>query len=147
MLKKLVSGPILAQIWAQKPFSWILSLLDVRNYCKQSMYAISKKANEPNLRKQQKTQFWAQLSQIWAAKFFLKNLAPSVTRCYGQLSSCTISEKTNDSILRKLSDGRTDGRTDERTDGQTDESDFIGRCPTNVERPTIETLEKIMICQ
>ena len=41
----------------------------------------------------------------------------------------------------------TDGRTDERTDGQTDESDFIGRCPTNVERPTIETLEKIMICK
>ena len=26
--------------------------------------------------------------------------------------------------------------TDGRTDGQTDESDFIGRCPTNVERPT-----------
>ena len=36
-------------------------------------------------------------------------------------------------------DGRTDGRTDRltdgQTDGQTDESDFIGRCPTNVERP------------
>ena len=26
--------------------------------------------------------------------------------------------------------------TDGRTDRQTDESDFIGRCPTNVERPT-----------
>ena len=25
--------------------------------------------------------------------------------------------------------------TDGRTDRQTDESDFIGRCPTNVERP------------
>ena len=35
--------------------------------------------------------------------------------------------KTNDTILRKLSDGRTDG--------QTDESDFIGRCRTNVKRP------------
>ena len=33
--------------------------------------------------------------------------------------------------MRKLSDGRTDGQTD----GQTDESDFTGRCPTNVERP------------
>ena len=44
-------------------------------------------------------------------------------------------------------DGRTDGRTDKQTDRQTDrqrdrqtdrrtdESDFIGRCPTNVERP------------
>ena len=40
--------------------------------------------------------------------------------------------KTNDPILRKLSDGRTDG--------QTDKSDFIGRCPTNVERP--ETQKK-----
>ena len=40
-------------------------------------------------------------------------------------------KKTNDPILRKLSDGRTDGQTD----GQRDESDFIGRCPTNVERP------------
>ena len=26
--------------------------------------------------------------------------------------------------------------TDGRTDRQTDESDFIGRCPTDVERPT-----------
>ena len=43
------------------------------------------------------------------------------------LSSYTISEKTNDPILRELSDGRTDG--------QREENDFIGRCPTNVERP------------
>ena len=39
-----------------------------------------------------------------------------------------IRKKTDHPILRKLSD--------ERTDGQTDESDFIGRCLTNVERPT-----------
>ena len=65
-------------------------------------------------------------------QFFLdKNLTSYVTRYYGQLSSCTISEKTNDPILKKFSDGRTDGRTDR----QTDESDFIGNCPTNVERP------------
>ena len=38
-------------------------------------------------------------------------------------------KKTNDPILRKLSDGSTDG--------QTDKSDFIGSCPTNVERPKI----------
>ena len=68
------------------------------------------------------------LTQIWVTTFFFKNLAPSVTRYHGQPSLCSISEKTNDSILRKLSDGRTDR--------QTDESDFIGRCPTNVERPT-----------
>ena len=65
--------------------------------------------------------------------FFFKNLA--ATRYHGQLSSCTISEKTNDPILRKLSDGRTDGQTDR----QTDESDFTGRCPTNVERPKMVT--------
>ena len=69
------------------------------------------------------------LAQIWAAIFFFfsKILASSVTRYRGQLSSCTISEKTNDPVLRKLIDGRTDR--------QTDESDFIGCCPTNVERP------------
>ena len=43
-----------------------------------------------------------------------------------------------------LTDGRTDGRTDRqtdgRTDGRTDESDFIGFCPTNVERPTIKII-------
>ena len=63
--------------------------------------------------------------------FFFKNLASSVTRYHGQLSSCIISEKTKDPILRKLSHGQTD----RQTDGQTDESDFTGRCPTNVERP------------
>ena len=51
-----------------------------------------------------------------------------ITRYNGQLSSCTLSEKTNDPMLRKLSDGQTDRQ-------QTDESDFIGRYPTNVERP------------
>ena len=48
--------------------------------------------------------------------------------------------KTNGPILRKLSDGWTDswtdGRTDRRTNGLTDESDFIGRCRTNVKLPT-----------
>ena len=50
-----------------------------------------------------------------------------------------ISEKTNYPILRKLSDGQTGGRTD----GQTDENDFIGRCPTNVERPKGESKKKV----
>ena len=67
------------------------------------------------------------LSRIRAARLFFKNMAPSVTRYYSQLLSCTISEKNNDPILRKLSEGWTDG--------QTDESDFTGRCPTDVERP------------
>ena len=67
---------------------------------------------------------------VQTQEFFFKNLVSSVTRYHDQLSSCTISEKTNDPILKKLSDERTK----RRTDGQTDESDFIGCCPTNVER-------------
>ena len=51
-------------------------------------------------------------------------------------------KKTNDPILKTFTDGGMDGRTagrmDGHTDGQTDESDFIGRCPTDVERPTSE---------
>ena len=52
---------------------------------------------------------------------------------HGQLSSCTILEKTNDPILKRFSDGRRDeriGQTDRRT------IDSIGRCSTNVERPS-----------
>ena len=47
-------------------------------------------------------------------------------------SKSTISEKNNDPILRKIIDGRTDG--------QADEIDFIGRCPTKVERPKTSRL-------
>ena len=58
--KKRVSGPILARLkhnWVLSFFSWILSLLHVRCCCKLSLYAISRKINELNLRKWQKTQF------------------------------------------------------------------------------------------
>ena len=119
----------------KKLFSQILSLLDVRHCCKLSQHTISKKTNEPNLRKWQKTlvlgPLLTHLAKIWTTNFFFKNLAPPVPRYYGQLSSCTILEKTNDPILRKLSDGRADGQTDVTTE----ESDFIGRCPTYVEHP------------
>ena len=95
------------------------------------MYVILRKIKQPKLRKWQKKKFsgpiLVHLTRIRTANFFFKHPAPSVTRCHGQLSSCSISEKTNDSTLRKLSDGQMDG--------QADESDFIGRCATNVERP------------
>ena len=46
--------------------------------------------------------------------------------------------QSNDPLLKIFSDGRTDG--------QTDENDFIGRCPSNVERPIylvlVRTLQK-----
>ena len=111
--------PLSLKFGPQKFFSWVLPLPDVRHCYKLSLYAISRKANKPNLKKWQKKLFWgpilAHLAQIWAANvFFFKNLAPSVTRNRGQLSSCTISEKTNDPILGKLSDGRKDRRTDGR---------------------------------
>ena len=53
-------------------------------------------------------------------------LAPKIFYL-GQISSRTIPKKATDPILRKFSDGRIDG--------QTDESDFIGLCPTSLERP------------
>ena len=99
------------------------------------------------------TNFFFFFSKIWLRQ-------PLEIIDHGQLSLCTIPENTNDPIVRKLSDGRTNRRTDkrkdERTDGrmdgrmdgqmdvQTDESDFIGRCPTNVERP-IKATSLIMI--
>ena len=54
MATKLVLGAILAplaQTWAPKFFLQILPLLYVTYYCKLSVYSISRKTNEPNLRK------------------------------------------------------------------------------------------------
>ena len=58
MGKKPVLGLILAlstEIWAQKYFSWILPVLDARHCCKLSLYAISRKTNDANLRKWKKS--------------------------------------------------------------------------------------------
>ena len=92
------------------------------------------------LRKWQKrNSFWAWFRSI-GPKFelwsFFQKSTSLVSRSHGLLSSCKISSKTNDLTLRKLSGVQTGRRTDRRTDRQTDESDFIGLCPTNVERPT-----------
>ena len=141
MAKNLALDPILAalvQMWAPKLFfSWILPLLDVRQSRKLSLYAILTKTNEPNLRKWQKNLvsdlILAHLAQIQAANFFsskiwlCQSLDTMVSYHHVQYQknirniNITIVEKT------KLSDGRADG--------QTKESDFIGRCPTHVERP------------
>ena len=43
-------------------FPWILPLLGVINCCKLSLYAISRKNNDPNSRKWWKTSFWAWFS-------------------------------------------------------------------------------------
>ena len=118
MAKNLLLGTTLAplaQIWAQKNFFVDLPVLDVRHCCKLSLYAISKKTNEPNLRKWQKNQFWVQFWHIqpkFGPPIFFSKIWLSVARCYGHLSSCTISKQTNNPILRKLSDGRTDRLVD-----------------------------------
>ena len=59
MVKKLISGPILAQIWALKFILWVFYLLDVKHCQNLSWYPISRKTNDPNSRKWQKTSFWA----------------------------------------------------------------------------------------
>ena len=106
-----------------------------------SWYGISRKTNDPNSENGEKTHFGTNLGALGpnSGRQFLFSriwLRQSLDiRYHVQLSSCTISGKTNDQILRKSSDGWTDGLTDRRKGGQTDESDFIGRCPTNVERP------------
>ena len=76
--KKLVLDPILAplaQIWTPKFFSWILPLLDARHFCKLSLHAISRKTNEPNLRKWQNLVsglILVHLAQIQAANMFFQ---------------------------------------------------------------------------
>ena len=68
MAKNLVSKPILvllAQIWTQHFFSWIFLLLHNRHCCKLSLHAISRKINEPNLRKWQKTYFQDRFWLLW----------------------------------------------------------------------------------
>ena len=63
-------------------FWWVLPLLDVIHCCKLSLYAMTRKTNEPNLRKWQKTLFWARFRLICPKFgppiffFFLKNLTP-----------------------------------------------------------------------
>ena len=65
MAKNLVWSLILAPLAQFGPPNfflgggWILVLLDNRHYCKLSLYAISWKTKEPNLRKGQKNMFWA----------------------------------------------------------------------------------------
>ena len=111
MVKNLISGPILAHL----AHIWALNFVGFTSTrCWTLLQAIIV-CNS----------FWTRYktygAKFGSPKFFVKNLASTVTRYHGQLS-----EKTNDPILWKFSD--------RRTDGQRDESDFIGRCPNNVER-------------
>ena len=108
MAKYLIWDPILAHFGPNlfpKIFLWVLPLLHVRNCCKLSLYVISRKTNEPNLKKWKKKKFWAwfwpAFAQIWSPKIFLWVLPLlDVIHCY-KLSLYAISRKTNEPHLRK----------------------------------------------
>ena len=106
-LEKVVKNLILVSFWS---VWWVLPLLDVRQFCKLSLYVISKKTYNPNSIKWPKALFWAWFKpvgpKIRTAKFLFKNLASSLTRYHDQLSSDTIPGKT-DLILKKDSEGQT----------------------------------------
>ena len=83
--------------------------------CQLSLYVTTRKTKATNSRK------WQVFSQIW----FRQSLDIMVSYYHVQ------HQKSNDPVLRNPS-------TDGRTDRQIDKSDFIGRCPTNVERQTLK---------
>ena len=117
--KMAILGPIFPELGPLKLFLCVLHLLDVKHYCKLSLYAISRKTKDSNSRKWPKTWFWGSAlgpwAQIWAANFFLKkiwfsqSLDTMVSYHYVQCQ-----EKASDPILRKISDGWTDRLTDQR---------------------------------
>ena len=101
MAKSLVLGPILAP----KRFQSILPELDVRHCYKLSLYAISKKTNEPSLRKWQKNQFLGPIltpwPKFWPRKVFQWNLPVlDVGHCC-KLSLHANLRKTNEPNLKK----------------------------------------------
>ena len=78
MAKELVSGKIFPSgpNLGPKVFLWILPVEDVRHFCKLSLYAISRKTNELNMRKWKKKTslglILAHLAQIWTDKTFIQ---------------------------------------------------------------------------
>ena len=72
--KKTIFGTNFHLFWTKfgpKDFlPWVLQLLDIRNCCKLSLHVISRKTNEPNSRKWQKTQFQVQ-PKFWSKIFFV----------------------------------------------------------------------------
>ena len=84
-------------------FLWVLPLLDVRHYCKLSLYAISRKTDEPNLRFSEKPNFrpdFGLLGPYLDQKFFSWILPLLDVRHYCKLSLHAISRKTDEPNLR-----------------------------------------------
>ena len=127
--------PLSLKFGPQNFFSWVLPLPDVRHCYKLSLYAISRKANEPNLKKWQKNFFWAQFWPIWhkfgppmffSSRIWLRQSLEIVVSFHHVQFQKKLMIQSWENLV-----------TDGRTDGQTDESDFIRRCPTNVAHPTL----------
>ena len=84
-------------------FLWVLPLLDVTHYCKLSLYAISRKTDEPNLRFGEKPNFrpdFGLLGPYLGRKIFSWILPLLDIRHYCKLSLHAISRKTDEPNLR-----------------------------------------------
>ena len=150
MAKNLILGPILAclvQIWGPDFFSWVLLILDVRHCHKLSLYAISRKTYDPNLANGEKPHFGPDLGLLGPNsgrhnKIWLRQLLDIMVSYHHVKYQKKLMIQSWENLV---TDGRTtDGRIDGRTDGQTDESDFTGRCPTDVERPKYNLITAIL---
>ena len=94
----------------------MLPLPDVRHCCKLSLYLISRKTNEPNLRKWQKT---------WAAKIFWKMwlcqpLDTMASYHHVQYQKTLMIQSWENLVTNGQADWRTDRGTDGPTEGQVD---------------------------
>ena len=117
-----------------KFFSWVLSLLNVRNCCKLSSHAICRKTFNPNSRKWRKTSFWAWFRAVGSKFGLLIFFFQKCVFVSPWISWSTIIMYNRKKLMIRSWENLV-------MDWQTDESDFIRRCLTNVERP-IKNLSK-----
>ena len=99
-IEKIISAPI----WTTNIF-WRFSLyLDLRHCPKLQSCAISRKNNQPNLKKMTKKlilgSILSHLNLIWAHKDFMQVFTSTSKHC-SKLSSYVIYRKTNETNLRK----------------------------------------------
>ena len=134
MAKNLMSGPILAclaEIWVTKILDIVANYHHIQFQGKR-MTQTQENGEKPCFGPDLGTLDSNSGRQFFFLKIWLCQSVDIMVNNY----HVKYQKKTNDSILKKFTDGGMDGRTDGHTDGQTDESDFIGRCLTDVERPT-----------
>ena len=132
--KKTNFEPGLGQFWPKvgppKKIFMSLPLLEVIHCCKLSLYAISRKTNEPNLRKWQKylvlSLMFGPFSPNSAAKFFCSKMW--LGQSLDIMGSYHHVQYQRKLMIQSWENLAADGRTD----GEPDESDFVGPCPTNV---------------